>query len=758
MKKLLGIIGVFAFTSLFVISANAAFAQNARGGDVYRATTITGTNSSINTARMPSMPGGIGGVTGSNLGGNTTTNVTSCTPGATRTCTTTNGQPGTQTCNANGTWGACVASAVTYTIAECMDAILACINDGGLPGGIVDMYDSNLRNSIISGMSLCRTQVDYCVANIGIYNDSSDVWIDFNSRVVQPQYYSFILRKTGLTPHQAENTCLLLDKNVYGKSFAAVSSNGNEVNGEYNNRVGAYNEANKGTIMKSNPQGPDVNNFSYDGGRGHYARWDAITGECLVRVAAYNKDDLITNKWLGIGDDKAAEVWKAAGSSFSCNKELFEFGLMNQTKSVAVIGGVTAVAATGVGLWAGAAKDKKADTDNFCEDKRNLEKLSEQLSGNIASLQILNEYLTGDLTLDNPSKSAACKSKEGENNEKLLTYKPYLSISNGKINKSNCENIMALYDKYLMYQGLIDTGVIKNESVTSTNKSTKVKFSIEISSNDNDENQLVEFINTEYDILVKDNPNATYGEILHELKTSVDKKITQLSLTEESEAVKAFNQAYRSGENSKVKVSSQTETSIGDTYHSISLAWNNTAGVSCTSCEADCVDGATIIRQVRRIGGLLDTLDIAQEKEILSNKAKGALIGAGVGVGSAGLATAITAFVEKNNINCRIGDGLDKIQMGKSGNIDTLKNFYVKWNLTLPDTIAPTPTAPVTDCASWTAACSTLTSIANCSSATVNFRPSGAATPIRVFNGCSIVNGVCVENRPVVISHGLTCN
>ena len=745
MKKLIGFLGGFATVAFVGFSADAASAPNARGGDVARYTAVT------TSARMPSMPAGMGGVVGADVGGNTTySGNTGCTPGDTQSCLTSTGDAGTQTCNNNGVWGTCVANPVEeYTIDECMNSILACITAGALPGGIEDMYDSNLRNSIISGMGLCKTQVDYCVANIGIYNDSTDVWIDFNSRVIQPQYYSFILRKTGLTPNQAENTCWLIDKNVYGKSFAAIGSG--TVKGEYGEAISPYNNTSSAPADKNNPQGPNVNTATtYDSDRGHYARWDATAGECLIRVAAYNKDDLITNRWLGIGDDKAAEVWKPAGSSFSCNKELFEFGLMNKTKSAAVLSGAGVAVGTGVGYAFGAAKDKKLTHDNFCDDKRNLEKLSEQLFSDSASkssskLKILNEYLTGELTQDSPKNTTVCKRADGE---KVLTYKPYLSINTGRLNKSDCENIMALYDKYLMYQGLIDTGVIKNSGVISENiKSKKFSWKYKVEGNmSGGEPELNTFIMTESTKLL--NKNDITEDDISAFKSAVEDKAKALSVDNTSIVMSAFNSSIASASIKEVEGSINNNT-----FHSISLAWDNTSGVSCNSCEDDCVDGATIIKQVNRIGGLLNILDLSQEDE-MSKKAKGALIGAGVSVGVGGLTTAITAFVEKNNINCRVGDGLDKVQMGKSGNIDTLKDFYVKWNLALPDTIAPTPTAPVTNCETWTAACSTMSDISNCTSATINYMPAGAATSIRVFNGCAIVNNMCVENLPVAVSHG----
>ena len=105
----------------------------------------------------------------------------------------------------------------SYTVAMCMDDLLQCVNTGALQGGLNDLFNSDVRNSIMSGMKLCQSVIDKCVREVrvdcrNIYAATTDVWLDFNSRVIQPEYYNFVLRKTGLTPNQAENTCLLLDR------------------------------------------------------------------------------------------------------------------------------------------------------------------------------------------------------------------------------------------------------------------------------------------------------------------------------------------------------------------------------------------------------------------------------------------------------------------------------------------------------------------------------------------------------------------
>ena len=129
-----------------------------------------------------------------------------------------------------------------------------------------------------------------------------------------------------------------------------------------------------------------------------------------------------------------------------------------------------------------------------------------------------------------------------------------------------------------------------------------------------------------------------------------------------------------------------------------------------------------------------------------------AAIGAGIGAGAGGVATAITAFIERNNISCHVGDGLAQVGFGKSYNIGTLKDFYVKWNLNLPDTVAPT--AQVTDCASWAAACAKYTDLNQCAVAQINYKPTGSGTTTLVSSACQVSGSACIANPTVSKSQG----
>ncbi|MBR6598661.1 MAG: hypothetical protein IKK76_04675, partial [Alphaproteobacteria bacterium] len=297
-----------------------------------------------------------------------------------------------------------------YTVENCMDDLKACITGGALSGGMTELYDKNIRDDIFANMGLCRVQVEKCIADVRVnceyvYETSADVWYDFNLRRVQPEYFDFVLRKTGLTPYQAENTCRLLDKNTYGTEFAAVDG---AVTDEYDNKIGAYNEQQNNSLQKDNPVGALVNeNGAVDAERGHYARWDAKTATCYIRVAAYNKDKHISNTWLfgAAGDDQPAEVWQPAGSSFKCNKDLFGFSLMNDTRTVATVA-VPGGAIVGAGVGAGIGAGTGAETD--CSDaktrdrwykriqKNGVETEVQQLLG-VESLTTLNEQQCKDL-------------------------------------------------------------------------------------------------------------------------------------------------------------------------------------------------------------------------------------------------------------------------------------------------------------------------------------------------------------------------
>lgn len=170
-----------------------------------------------------------------------------------------------------------------------------------------------------------------------------------------------------------------------------------------------------------------------------------------------------------------------------------------------------------------------------------------------------------------------------------------------------------------------------------------------------------------------------------------------------------------------------------------------TDSIYCTS-GFNCKSELQIQEDLNRLGVLFngDVLSVLQEKED-GNIGTSTLIGAGVGAGTGGLATAITAFVERNNISCHVGDALAEVAYGKSYSIGSLKDFYVKWNLNLPDT--DLPTLVVSDCDSWKRACARLTDLNQCKSASANYKPAGKTFSTFVQNACSAQGTECVINK-----------
>jgi len=42
-----------------------------------------------------------------------------------------------------------------YTVANCMNDVLSCVNNGALAGGLNDLFNEDMRNAIMNGMGLC---------------------------------------------------------------------------------------------------------------------------------------------------------------------------------------------------------------------------------------------------------------------------------------------------------------------------------------------------------------------------------------------------------------------------------------------------------------------------------------------------------------------------------------------------------------------------------------------------------------------------
>ena len=313
--------------SIFLMAIGFAVPALWIGGTCHAAP--TGRDTAARVVTMPVVPhtgGGIGGRTrplplrgvplppGGGGGGTTT-------------------QPGAERCPD----GTPLADLITQE--DCMERILSCINGGALPNRINDLFDAETRTEVTRGMNLCGAQVDFCLRHAktsrivsnrvecdDIFSSRDALWAMFNSQVVQPRYHAFILSRTGLSPNQARRVCLLLDRNINDPSFR-----------------------------------PDANIDVWADGflansRGEFARWDAVEGRCLIRVAAYDGADrqiyvdLIESEgtistrpgWpahSALNIDVArggsigqipAETWVTAGETFTCDEDLFSYQLFHR--------------------------------------------------------------------------------------------------------------------------------------------------------------------------------------------------------------------------------------------------------------------------------------------------------------------------------------------------------------------------------------------------------------------------------------------
>ena len=603
----------------------------------------------------------------------------------------------------------------TYTVNMCMNDVLQCVNTGALQGGLHDLFNEDVRNSIMGGMKLCQVSVDKCIRDVridchNVYNESNDVWLDFNSRIIQPEYYNFVLRKTGLTPNQAENTCLLLDRNTYGSSFAAVSDT-NVVNTEYNNKVGAYNESLGGTLSKDNPQGVAVNTVGYDGNRGHYARWDAANGECLIRVAAYNKDKLITNSWLfgAVGNDNPAEVWEKAGSTFTCNKDLFDMdSLLNDTKTAAVIavpGGAILGTAIGAGAGAGVYNKKKAAADeaaelageqsnDICEDEAYRIKLGNAIMKTNNTMRV-NSYMADSVNVDEESGVVTVNS----GSKKIDDF--------SKLTADQCRDIHGLFDVKKYYQDAID----KCKAFGAYNDFERVSRKA--------------YSKTEY--------RTALGSVVCTGSVDCD---------------------------TGVKTAFAEECLFVPLQKGLAEAQN---GIFCNT-QNKCLPVFLIEDELNRMGRMLKEFESSVSRVVVEGKkenspskgkeiGKGAAIGAATGLAAGGIATAITAFVEKSNITCKVGDGLNSVALGKAHTIGSLKDFYVKWNLNLPDTVSPT--SAVVDKASWEQACGQFNNkLSECPKVQINLKDTNGKYTL-VPSACKVSGTICIMNDSVATSHGI---
>ena len=186
------------------------------------------------------------------------------------------------------------------------------------------------------------------------------------------------------------------------------------------------------------------------------------------------------------------------------------------------------------------------------------------------------------------------------------------------------------------------------------------------------------------------------------------------------------------------------------TFRALNLARRDGTGVYCQGHNNECISRKEFQAELSALTKVFNSLDILNGQE--SNRLKTTLIGAGIGAAAGGTVTAITAFVERNNINCRVADGLAKVGFGKSHTIDRLRDFYVKWALNLPENVAPT--AVVTNCENWGLTCALYSDLNECRAAQFNYRPGNLASTTLIQNACTPSGSACIANVPVAQANG----
>lgn len=163
--------------------------------------------------------------------------------------------------------------------------------------------------------------------------------------------------------------------------------------------------------------------------------------------------------------------------------------------------------------------------------------------------------------------------------------------------------------------------------------------------------------------------------------------------------------------------------------------------------------GIGVLHAIPSRNAIEEKMNEIDRKNMNKAAGKGALIGGGIGLGVGGVATAITAFVEHNNISCMIGNNLEKVGFGKNGKVKTLKEYYVQWNLRLPDTVMFDATVTgVNSCTDWNTQCSK--NKANvCEMVVANYKPTNGSL-MQIQNACRISGATCVTNQVVAYSNG----
>ncbi len=530
-----------------------------------------------------------------------------------------------------------------YTVSMCMNELRMCVDGGAVEGGLHGLFNDEYFSRVLNGsLRICQNVVDKCLEIREdckkVYRTYKSVWADFRSRILWPEYYNFVLYKTGLTPNQASKTCT---------------------------RLGA--------------------------------KWDAVNADCVICVTAYNKDKPISNEWLfGIaGNGKNAEACLKMGDSFTCNKSLFGFSLLNDTATVAataipggaivggVIGGVTAK-----------AKQNKVMGDP-CASKDFRQRLGKQIQSSNND-RILRTYL-----YEAGYDDDGLYDESGEDTKQV-------DVKGGKfynMNKSTCDLILDLYSKAALY----DDGINACES------DAELKYIASLLPAGDIKAQITE--------IIMDGNRVCYTQGSVRC-VPVGSGVTQKTL-DDFKAQCMF-----------------VPLQLGYTVNNDNSPFCNHNG--------ECRTINQIKSELARLRGLLDDIAVVADDTKAPSVGKGILVGGTIGAATGGLATGITALIESNNIKCVVGNDLASVALNKSHTISSLKDFYVKKGFSLPDTIIPTTV--VVDKSSWSVACSEYAgNPEDCPNAQVVYKHGN--TREIISSACVVQGSMCLINEDVAQSH-----
>lgn len=460
-------------------------------------------------------------------------------------------------------------------------------------------------------------------------------------------------------------------------------------------------------------------------------RWDAVSADCSVRVVAYNKGKRISNEWLfgAAGNGKDAEAWLNTGSSFSCGKSLFGFSLLNDTATAAVvgIGGGTVLGATAGGLIAKAKqnKAKRQALKDPCTDKEFRKTFGAKIAGTHNERVLMNYLVEPTESYETVGRDDGYSSEYG--------YDP---------------NTQTFYSS------------APKEKTTNAKKTRKIDF---YNLGEDECSAIIDLysIANLYDEAVKmcaaDAKNARIMKLLGKKLSSDSSYSTVTVETDGNGNIIAFHMGELVCDDAEV--SEFTEADIAAFNEEcllkrleIGFGIQNDDNPFCAT-QTGCRSYLQIQQDLDSLRSVLNQVEVVVEPEGSGpSVGKGILVGGLVGAGVGGLATGITAVIEKNNISCKVENDLGSVSFGKSYTIDSLKSFYVRYALNLPDSVLAN--TPVTDKNSWGLACSEFQGKQDdCENASVLYRRDSKREVVPF--ACSYTGSMCLMNKDVAELYGI---